>query len=158
MTTVLLFRITITVSIHNPKRWCVLCGLKVHSLSPDLLTKRFPLKEITCFIFHCHLFKLPLPLPKSNCTLTDWGRNSLREIISFETPWAEKSKRAWNPILNLTFACSTGARARNDPSAGSPTKTLLRLLLPLSIMDYQSFLDQQRFWFRSEQLAKSLYW
>ena len=60
--------------------------------------------------------------------------------------------------LNMTSIYSTGARARNDPSAGSPTETLLRLLLPLSIMDYQSFLDQQRCWLGSEQLAKSLYW
>ena len=60
--------------------------------------------------------------------------------------------------LNMTSIYSTGARARNDPSAGSPTETLLRLLLPLSIMDYQSFLDQQSCWLGSEQLAKSLYW
>ena len=51
MTTVLLFRITGTVSIHNPKRRCVLHGLKVHSSSPDLLTKRGPLREISYFIF-----------------------------------------------------------------------------------------------------------
>ena len=60
--------------------------------------------------------------------------------------------------LNLATTTSTEVRARNDPSAGSPTETLLRLLLPLSIMDYQPFLSQQRCWHGSEQLAKSPYW
>ena len=52
----------------------------------------------------------------------------------------------------------TETNSTNDPSAGSPTETLLRLLLPLSIMDYQPFLDQQCRWHGSEQLAKSPYW
>ena len=41
--------------------------------------------------------------------------------------------------LNLTSIYSTGARARNDPSAGSPTETLLRLFLPLSDVVYSTF-------------------
>ena len=53
MTTVLLFRITNTISFHNPKRGCGLCGLEVHSSSPDLLTKRGPLRELCWIIFQC---------------------------------------------------------------------------------------------------------
>ena len=37
----------------------------------------------------------------------------------------------WHGIFNVTFI--------NDPSAGSPTETLLRLLLPLENLVYSSF-------------------
>ena len=41
----------------------------------------------------------------------------------------------------------------NDPSAGSPTETLLRLILPLSDMAYTTFQHQKG---QSEAFAESL--
>ncbi len=50
------------------------------------------------------------------------------------------------PMQNLTPQVHNGIvwiRA-NDPSAGSPTETLLRLLLPLSVKIYQTFRCRNR--------------
>ena len=51
MTTDLLFRITNTISLHDPERRSGLRGQKDYSSSPDLLTKRGPLKETNYIIF-----------------------------------------------------------------------------------------------------------
>ena len=46
-------------------------------------------------------------------------------------------------MLDTTYeelnTCKLTSSADNDPSAGSPTETLLRLLLPLSVKIHQTF-------------------
>ena len=44
----------------------------------------------------------------------------------------KKSEQSVCCTINSLAECNTQTQTRNDPSAGSPTETLLRLLLPLN--------------------------
>ena len=62
----------------------------------------------------------------------------------------ERTTAATEGLVELVWICV------NDPSAGSPTETLLRLLLPLSDKVYLTFRDMARSHAQSERFTGPL--
>ncbi|KAH9526771.1 hypothetical protein DERF_000833 [Dermatophagoides farinae] len=82
---------------------------------------------------------------KMPCTCGSSNRIMLESELSMTTPIATQVSRSICDngqhivrIENQVFHCSN-KNTDNDPSAGSPTETLLRLLLPLDVQVWSSF-------------------
>ena len=101
------------------------------SLRPSsLFEPRHPsLKVVKMFVAH----KAPAKQSKQRSETGAGQAKKEREALKHPTSLEETQTTVASPSATLTKRCTWIWMIRvNDPSAGSPTETLLRLLLPLS--------------------------
>ena len=95
-------------------------------------------------IHHCKIFE-DWWIFKKNCKMkgrTDRGRCGTGIVRAIKNINCDRG--TWRKInLDIDVCWKQNMRA-NDPSAGSPTETLLRLLLPLNVKVYSTFRKKRR--------------
>ena len=113
----------------------VFCELNDHA-SPRTRDRGNGMALFRCIflgVFHagvrCWIGKAPLKTPPH---AQDKGKGSRRPPIHREQSEGLTPRSALDRLLNNVFTGRSVDRFNNDPSAGSPTETLLRLLLPLN--------------------------
>ena len=149
----------LTCSLHNLQQQVASCRLGSSSKPPPFLSFRASVPRLVDFLFLDWLFfsRRHLRLSSSLKAYVLSSENTLSRIASC----AKRSCLALASSPSVCFSISN--LFDNDPSAGSPTETLLRLLLPLNAQVWESSryltfsLDRRLLLNGAENIPKSLF-